>query len=128
MNIAKAISNLLQLKQNINNIIAEKIVENTLDNFESESFFGNKWKPRKNPDSKKNRGRALLVKTGRLRRSIRPLNMSEFSVEVGSNVEYAKYQNEGTQHIPQRKFIGESKRQDIIISNLIKRLIKRALK
>lgn len=53
-----------------------------------------KWRPRKDR-SKKNRGRAILVKTGRLRRSIRAVSVAAERVVIGSDVPYAQIHNEG---------------------------------
>lgn len=67
------------------------------DNFKKQGFINSsleKWKPRKQKDSAKNR-RAILVKTGRLRRSIRITNTTSKSVSIGTSVPYAKIHNEG---------------------------------
>ncbi|WP_171606459.1 phage virion morphogenesis protein [Limnovirga soli] len=60
------------------------------------------WKPRsrKKPWKKKgkspnNSGRAILVKSGRLRRSIRIVNTTSNSVTIGSDVPYAMAHNDG---------------------------------
>lgn len=51
------------------------------------------WKPRKGrPDRRR---RALLVQSGRLRRSIRVIRSSFDSVTVGTDVPYARTHNEG---------------------------------
>lgn len=52
------------------------------------------WKNRAAKDRKKAR-RALLIKTGALRRSVRIITMGNGWVKVGSNLEYAKIHNEG---------------------------------
>lgn len=52
------------------------------------------WKPRK-PGAVRNRGRALLVSSGRLRRSIRIIRTTGDSVTIGSNVPYAQIHNDG---------------------------------
>jgi phage gpG-like protein len=75
-----------------------------------------KWKQRKDGDTTRN----LLVKSGRLRKSIRILRKTTNSVTIGTNVPYAKYHNEGTARIPQRKFLGPS----AILSRRIERMIK----
>lgn len=53
-----------------------------------------KWEQRK-PGSKRNKGRALLVDTGRLRRSIRIVQKGEGYVKIGTDVPYAQAHNEG---------------------------------
>ncbi|WP_299460594.1 phage virion morphogenesis protein [uncultured Microscilla sp.] len=62
---------------------------------ESNSF--QKWRPRKRRDrNEKRRGkRAVLVQSGRLKRSIRVLKKTSNSVIVGTDVEYARMHNEG---------------------------------
>jgi phage gpG-like protein len=52
------------------------------------------WPVRKDK-SKRSQGRALLIKTGRLRRSIRIIRSGTDYVVIGSNVPYAKAHNEG---------------------------------
>ena len=52
------------------------------------------WTPRKNQEAK-DQGRAILVKTGRLRRSIRVVSTTADTVTIGSDVPYAKVHNEG---------------------------------
>lgn len=74
-----------------------------------ESPDGKKWQARKvegNADRSNRRG--LLIKSGRLRKSIRLSNVTSRSVVIGTNVNYSKYHNDGTVKIPQRQFIGKS--------------------
>lgn len=52
------------------------------------------WQPR-NKNAKRNKGRAILISSGRLRRSIRPLSINRNSVTVGSDVPYAAAHNDG---------------------------------
>jgi hypothetical protein len=73
-----------------------------LDNFRMQGFMGSSfmpWKQRKNPTKwgmkPKNNGRAIEVLTGRYRRSWRITNLSTYTVVIGSDVPYAKAQNEG---------------------------------
>lgn len=57
------------------------------------------WKPRQARTrwgrTPRNKGRALLVDTGRLRRSIRIMGKTASSVTIGSDVSYAKAHNDG---------------------------------
>lgn len=67
-------------------------------NFARSSFFGDKWAPRKNPKAKN----ALLIKTGRLRRSLRG-SVGVNSVSWKSDTPYAAAHNQGgkvTQSVP----------------------------
>lgn len=76
-----------------------------VDTFDKAAFDGSKWKDRKDNDS----SRRLLVKTGRMRQDIRVTERGINHRRIGTNVPYAKYHNEGTNRLPQRKFIGNSK-------------------
>lgn len=75
---------------------------NEMVNFSKERFrFGNwrgtsivPWKQRA-AKAKRNKGRALLVDTGRLKRSIRITKRNNSTVAVGTDVPYAKAHNEG---------------------------------
>ncbi|MDX2304625.1 MAG: phage virion morphogenesis protein [Microscillaceae bacterium] len=71
-----------------------------------------KWKKRKRPDKGKYAeragNRAILTKTGRLRRSIRVIKKTADSVVIGTDVPYAEAHNEGlsttvTQQVPAAK-------------------------
>lgn len=70
--------------------------------FAQKNWIGNNteyWRPRKAYSkwgkTPRNKGRALLVDTSRLRRSIRIMNKTTTSVTIGSDVPYAKAHNEG---------------------------------
>lgn len=68
------------------------------ENFRRQGFLNNgsvdKWKARKK-GAKRNKGRALLIDTGRMRRDIRVLTSSGTHVVVGATVPYAEAHNEG---------------------------------
>jgi phage gpG-like protein len=73
------------------------------------------WKQRKR--SRDNEGRAILVKTGNLKRSLTYRKIGRYSVRIESNVPYAKVHNEGLRSgrgrgftMPERKFVGHSER------------------
>lgn len=72
-------------------IIATESINATVDNFKDESFFGEKWKPRKD---KKNT-RKLLVKSGTLQRSPRIFVSQPGLVIIGTEVPYASIHNNG---------------------------------
>lgn len=82
----------LQIQANIGQDIGVAVVNNTLENFEKQAYSNNPWKKRKD---KKDKTRALLVKSGRLRRSVRVIASSPISVTIGSDVPYARIHNEG---------------------------------
>ena len=120
-------------------------LESIDDNFRSQSFFGTPWKPR--VVAKGNDGRALLVKSGRLRRSFK-LQNSGLTVVLFTDVPYAEIHNEGgsiqetvtvasfvrkngakvREHtrranttIPQRQFMGEHPELDNRFFSLLER-------
>jgi len=81
------------------------------------------WKPRKKEGKRK--GRAILVDSGDLRRSIvrEPVNKTQLSVKISTDLPYAKVHNEGTSKMPKRQFMGDSYKlnemcKKIIISQL----------
>lgn len=91
-----------------------------VENFRKQGFDDKnvqKWKPRKVAD--KRAGRAILVKTGDLRRSIirNPANRAALTVKISTDLAYAKIHNEGLigkawgKHpfkMPKRQFMGDS--------------------
>lgn len=98
------------------------------DNFRRQGFLDskvNKWKRRKgNTDP----GRAILVKSGTLRNSIRNTRNTDKRATIQTEgVKYAYIHNFGGKagrkrraKIPQRRFIGKSKKLDKEIRNIIK--------
>jgi phage gpG-like protein len=84
------------------------------------------WKPRKK-ETKRTIGRAILVDSGDLRRSIirEPVNKTQLSVKISTDLPYAKVHNEGLGKMPKREFMGNSYNlnelcKKIIISQLDK--------
>lgn len=87
-------------------VVGEAAVNFTIENFERQAWLGNtaeNWKKRKNPTKwgkADETDRALLVKTGKLKRSIRISRLVENAVYIqagGADVPYAKAHNEGFQ-------------------------------
>jgi phage gpG-like protein len=79
-----------------------------LNNFKTQSFNGKAWQKRK---STKDAGRNLLVKTGKLRRDVSNSvsaghKNNNMSYTLIVNNAYADYNNEGTNRMPKRQFIG----------------------
>ncbi len=82
--------------------LANDAVNFFLDRFKEQAWLGDTrevWKPRKAHTkwgkTPRNNGRAILVDTGRLRRSIRTISVSSMSAVVGTDVPYAQAHNEG---------------------------------
>lgn len=98
------------------NKIGTEAVSFTKDNFRSQGFRDttlNPWQNRKS-GAKRNNGRALLVQSGRLKRSIRKLRISSHSVTIGSDVPYASAHNDGFKgvvQIPQHTRVISEKQQ-----------------
>jgi phage gpG-like protein len=74
-----------------------------LDRFKDQAWLGDTrepWKPRKAQSkwgkTPRNKGRAILIDSGRLRRSIRIVSNSGGTVTIGTDVPYAKAHNEGS--------------------------------
>lgn len=75
------------------------------------------WKERKRQDKDKRR-RAILVKTGHLRRDVDIISISINTIVLGTrNTKYASYHNKGTDILPRREFLGDSRElnRDIIL-------------
>ena len=87
-------------------LIAKKHFTN---NFNNGGFDGKKWQPRKPTKNKRDVGRAILVKSGVLKRSITSRVNSWDKITIGSYTPYSQVHNEGSKRMPQRKFIGDSK-------------------
>lgn len=67
-----------------------------LDSFKRQAWLGTRLQPwAKRRNNKRRPGRAILVDSGRLRRSIRITNIAGPQVTIGTNVPYAKAHNEG---------------------------------
>lgn len=64
-----------------------------LHGYNEEPFV--KWKERKNPNNPKNKGRAILIKSNRLGRSIHVKSITKRVITIATDVEYAKIHNEG---------------------------------
>lgn len=104
--------------------------------FEDETI--QKWQPRKRKSYRTRNGRvvddtnrAILVKTGDLRRSIRVISRSYRTIVLGSDLPYAQIHNDGLNGLaygkhpfkmPKRQFIGHSKK---LIDKLRDKLDKR---
>jgi phage gpG-like protein len=100
-------------------LMGKAVVQESADNFRRQGYENDagsvvSWEPRKAADTMKRRGRrvpnprqrAILVKTGRLRRSVRIVATTATSVTVGSSEAYAQVQQEGNDRgLPARPFI-----------------------
>lgn len=113
--------------------MGKAVVLESADNFRRQGYESDAgtvvpWAPRKVGDTQPGRGknkgkrvanprqRAILVKTGRLRRSVRIVATTATSVTVGSSEDYAQAQQEGTKKLPARPFItlGRSTKEKLV--------------
>ena len=84
------------------------------------------WAPRK--PSKRDDGHPLLIKSGDMRQSISWKLEGEDTVVVGSSMEYARYHQEGTKHMPARPFFPIDQYGQLVpeMASKIKRVIEKA--
>lgn len=102
---------------NVQKVLPRKIavvaVNFSKDRFKQQNWLDSatkKWEPRKSKTKKKSSSRAILVKTGRLRRSIRATSITDKQIIIGTDVPYAQVHNEGgTGEITQK--VGAHSRQ-----------------
>lgn len=82
------------LKTKLPRDIADEVVRFSRQRFKAQAWTdkgAQKWAPRKNAD----KGRAILVKSGRLRNSVRVMNSTFTNITVGSSLPYAAAHNFG---------------------------------
>ena len=137
----EAIRRLELLKSQITKITGNEMVNFALDNIRTGSWEGRKWQPR-NAKARRNQGRALLVDTGRGRRSIDD-KIEGDTVKLVAE-EYMVAHNEGVNEtvsvrggrrkahtrkmkLPQRQFTGDSDKQTERINKIIANKIVQAL-
>jgi hypothetical protein len=76
-------------------IIGNEVKNFALDSFKKQGFLGETFEPWKKRKSKKQGSRAILVKTGRLRRGWRVAQANWDRVILANDVPYAKAHNDG---------------------------------
>jgi phage gpG-like protein len=119
--------------------LANEAINHFKDNWRKQGFDDNTvkpWKPRKGQirtgisrvAKETGYGRAILVKTGRLRRSFYQVQESINKVYVINDTPYSIYHNYGTRKMVQRKFMGKSRNLDEKSGVLIMRMIKSSFK
>lgn len=154
-----------QLQANFKNVLLQlplvlgnEAVNFTLKNFRQQGFNGASfipWPKRKTTRRGSNNNGAILVHTGRLRRSVRVLHLAPHQVTIGTDVPYAKAHNEGSkvsvmqtvkgftrktgvevkahtrrvnQNLPRRQFMGPSPYLDATLQRAATALFLKALK
>lgn len=134
-NFKKKIRDFKRVKSNLPIVIGNIAKNHYVKSFRDQGFTDktlNKWQKRssRNRSDRRNKAsRAILVDSGRLRRSIKVGRATFSYIEIGAyGVSYARYHNKGTKKIPKRQFIGESKVVRDSIRKRIRRDIKNVLK
>jgi len=93
-NINTFFDSFIQKVQEVNtklpDIIGTEVINATIDNFKTSSYFGEKW-----PKRKDKKTHALLIKSGALHRSHRIVRSQPGLVIVGSDIPYAEIHNNG---------------------------------
>jgi len=117
--INRKIRNLKDAKRNIPVLVSNNSKNFFLQSFRNQGFTDNsleKWQKRDNR-SRRSSGRAILVDTGALRRSIKVSQSSFNKIVITSNLPYAAVHNYGLKagrgrgfKMPKRKFMGNSKK------------------
>lgn len=88
--------NFARAKRRLPKLMGDEVVRFSRTRFQAQAWTdksAKKWEPRKNP--KKGRGRSILVKSGRLRNSVRILQADFNQIVVGSSLPYAQAHNDG---------------------------------
>ena len=117
-----------RVKKTLPTILGNMALNHFIKSFDDSGFTDytlNKWRPRKRQGrGKKGRvksvgSRALLVKSGRLKRSIKLKNKTFSLIKISSSLPYSEIHNEGLMgkawgkhsfKMPKRQFIGDSEK------------------
>lgn len=108
--------------------IGNQAVSHFKDSFRNQGFDDSHvtpWKQRK-VQGRNKKGRAILVKTGRLRRSF-VISYSTEKITIINDTPYSTYHNYGSKNLPQRRFMGQSRDLNKKIQATIVRVLKRSL-
>lgn len=100
-----------QVLRNLPRKIAVIAVNFSKERFKQQAWLDGglqKWKPRKNTKDSK---RAVLVKSGRLRRSLRATSVTDKHITIGTDVPYAQVHNEGGNGTITQNIRGYSRRE-----------------
>lgn len=85
------------------------------------------WKQRKRKDPKRQKGkRAILIKTGAMRNDIDIRKTTLEKIVLGTlDTNYASYHNEGAKNLPQRQFLGNSRKLNAAVVKLLDKQFKK---
>lgn len=96
--ISEKLAELVKVYKTLPRKIAVTAVNFSKENFKRQGWLDNglqKWVLRKKRGARKTDNRAVLVKSGRLRRSIRATSVTDSQIIIGTDVPYAQIHNEG---------------------------------
>ena len=116
-------------------IIGNRAVKMYKQNFQTESFFGQRWrdvKRRTNPPKRSKHPadatrKILTGRTGNLGRSIK-CQTAKGVATIYSDLPYSKFHNEGTNRIPRRRFLANHPKIEAMAKAEIERRIGNILK
>ena len=115
---------------------AEIIVQESKDNFDRQGYlYGSTWKPL-SPATRKQRAsqgypanRPILVRSGKLRDSVKTKSVSRDTATVVNPTSYAPYHQFGTGKIPKRTILSSSSKSraaiGIVFGNYVGKIIKK---
>ena len=87
------------------------------------------WQERSIYSREKDKGRAILVKSGNLRSDIKRRETRFNRIVIATrSIDYASYHNNGTKTMPKREFIGDRAQLNKRIKTLITQNIEKAFK
>lgn len=109
--------------QKVSKKVGKKVLKHFLDNYSKEGQDdknGNfqRWADRKNKKNKK----PLLVKSGRMKKSFN-ISFSKNGFEIENVAKYAKYHQYGTENLPEREMLYNSKEVGKIIIEEIDKVV-----
>lgn len=97
-NFQQVVSRYAKLKADLPKMLGQEAVNFAKDNFRKSGFQNGgtitKWKKRRH-GAPRDKGRAVLVDTGSLKRSVRVTRTTPNSVHIGSDLKYARAHNDG---------------------------------
>lgn len=114
------------VKVDLPNIIANTCQLVFINEFNRSEWDGKQWEPRKNSKNTKH----LLVDSGTYRIALNNCIKSATWSKVifAVDLDYAAYQNYGTEHIPARKAIGDGKEVRAKVKNAIRKQMRKIFK
>lgn len=126
------VAKLEKAKVDLPKLVASDIRNYFVNSFKQQGWAGTKWKDVKRRQKETQTARdkkPILIQSGRLRRavneSIRKTTWQE--IVLGIDVEYGAKHNEGTDGMPKRQFMGESKELNAKIHERIEKEIKKII-